>query len=167
MYSLTQPLLICALFLIVTIAGPFFLPRKFRFIKYLCWTIAGFLILFVGVITPLNIYHDKQESKHWVGIHQLDISNSNYHHLDLSKFKTLTLTMNEDYAFSVNENVPFLVSRNGTWLYWIDGDEEIIRFKFKNAKYAYSVSGIDPVIVLESNILKDGKPGDKIAFKPK
>ena len=75
--------------------------------------------------------------------------------------------MNEDYTFSMNEDVSFLVSRNGTWVYWIDGDEEIIRFKFKNAKYAYSVSGIDPVIVLESNILKDGKPGDKIAFKPK
>jgi len=87
MENLTEPLLICALLLIAAITIPFFLPRKFRSIKYLCWTIAGFLIFFLGVITPLNIFWNKQDAKHWVGVYQLDISNSNYHHLDLSKFK--------------------------------------------------------------------------------
>ena len=75
--------------------------------------------------------------------------------------------MNKDYTFFVNEDVPFLASKKGTWIFWIDGDAENIEFKFKNAKNAYPVSGVDPVIVLESNLLKDGKPGDKIAFKPK
>ena len=79
----------------------------------------------------------------------------------------LTLSMNEDYTFSMNEDVSFLVSRNGTWVYWIDGDEEIIRFKFKNAKDTYPISGVDPAIVLERNLLKDGRLGDKIVFKPK
>ncbi|WP_461449094.1 hypothetical protein [Mucilaginibacter sp.] len=167
MEDLTETLVICALLLIIALGTPFFLSRKLRVIKYVSWVIAAFLALFLFIIVPYNGYWTDKEAKYRVGVYQLDITNSNYHRIDLSKFKSITLKLKGDYTFLLNENAPFLVSQSGTWLYWIDGDEPIIKLKFNNANYQYSVSRVDPDIVLDGSLLKEAKPGDKIAFKPK
>ena len=167
MNDLIPTIFICIAILIALVIIPFFIPYKLRLIKFICWGIVTLIVIFLFVVPPLNLYYNRQEEKHLFGTYKIDIKNSSYHNIDLGKFKSLTLTIKGDYTFKLNNNAPFFVSDGGTWLYWIDGDAEYIKFKFVNAKRTYVIDKTDSgSLTLNNNILSKGNKDDKITFKP-
>lgn len=166
MNSQLHVITVCTIVAILFFAIPFFLSPKFRVIKFFCWIIFALLSIFLFLMITAR-YDEKQHEKYLFGKYKIDIKNSIYHAINMSVYKSLTLTINNNYTFKFNDRkIPFLVSDSGNWLYWIDGDAEYIKFKFSKADTAY-VTGKsnDDSFILNSNILKKGLNGDKISFQ--
>ena len=165
MNDLINTIVYCVVILIAFIIISLKLPHKLSIIKYLLWFLSFCIVIFVFVITPLNVYNDRQESKYLIGTYKLDINNSRYRHKNLSNFSSIVLTVKDDQTFTINKDAPFFKQNTGTWSYWMDGDKEIIKYKFKDAADAYIVLRTDSEFVFKSDMLVNSDLGDKIVFK--
>jgi len=163
--NLITSITLSVLIIIIPIVISLLLPRKLKFIRYSLWAISIFVLLPLGVIIPYSIYDDNKESKYLIGTYKFDLKKSKFGNTDLSKFNLLILNVKDNYTFALNDTTPFFVQKEGSWLYHIDGDAEFIRCKFQGAKFAYQISQRDSDLIFESNILKNGSEGDRIAFK--
>ena len=156
-----------ALILIPTIGlfilGLIFVGR-FIIVRYVLWTISGVFALLAILSVFNHIQHNNSLSKHCVGVYKLDLTTSKFDTLNLNSFANLTLKIEEDYTFTINNTSPFFPSQTGTWDYNHDGDLVFISCYFNNSNKKIEIQDGYGTWTFRDHDLLNGNGGDQIRF---
>ena len=80
-----------------------------RKIAHIIWSISlSLLIFFIYNFNNKNTQAGDENSQRFLGVYNIDISNSNYDNIDIADYYDLTLTVKADHGFVLSKESPFL-----------------------------------------------------------
>jgi hypothetical protein len=152
--------------LLAAIIAHFYMPYKLKIARYILNGISILILIYFIVIIPLNWHFDKDYAKKIIGTYTINIDKSHYANANLNKFRSLTMSVKNDYTFEFNSATPFFPKTVGKWSNMTDGGMVIIKGTFDDSKI-FDIYGYNTLDwIFRDSSLVNGKSTNKIIFEP-
>ncbi len=123
MWGLLGALLVTGIIIISLLTFGQILYKKYPKVAYVIWGIALlFLISLIYTQNTKNTSLGDKNMEQFVGTYKIDVFNSFYDSVDLSKYCDLLLIVNNDHTFHFSKASPFFDDVTGNWQHMDDGD---------------------------------------------